>query len=165
AGPAIRIAHRGGVGENGRRPEMIAPRVGRAWPARNSTSTMPTRGSSRSPPGNGRLPDFGNQSLLTPRYWMSGTCMPSTNAAIVVRPNEEKLPTSAAVNAGTISAGITIGSIVELIDATKIPSRPVITVDSTQFVPARKAGEHPSTTAPVSLAGAARVGGPERGDW
>ena len=69
--------------------------------------------------------------------------MPSTNAASVVRPNDVKLPTSAAVSAGTISAGSTIGSIVELTDATKMPSSPVITVDSTQLVPARKSGEKP----------------------
>ena len=91
--------------------------------------------------------------------------MPSTNAASVVRPNDVKLPTSAAVSAGTISAGSTIGSIVELTDATKMPSIPVITVDSTQLVPARKSGEKPRTTAPFSFSAAARVARPKRVFW
>ena len=63
--------------------------------------------------GERRLPlDFGNQLLFAPRYSMSGTCIPSTNAASVVRPNDEKPPTSAAVSAGTISTVSTTGSIV-----------------------------------------------------
>ena len=40
AGPPHRIAQRGGVGENGKRPDAIAPRVGRLLPRRNKTSTI-----------------------------------------------------------------------------------------------------------------------------
>ena len=83
----------------------------------------------------------GNQSALTPRYCTSGSCMPSRNAVSVVQPNEVNPPTSAAVSAGTTSAGITTGSTVEPTDATRMPSRPVTRVDRSQLTPASRSGE------------------------
>ena len=95
-------------------------------------------------------------------YWMSGTCMPSRNAVSVVQPNERKPPTSAAESAGRIRAGTAVGSTLELIEATKMPSSPVMHVESTQLMPARRSGEKPSTTAPLSFSAAARVARPKR---
>ena len=56
---------------------------------------------------------------------MSGFCMPRTNAASVVRGKEVKPPTSAAVSAGTIRPGSTLGSIVEDIAGGTASGRPV----------------------------------------
>ncbi len=87
---------------------------------------------------------------------MSGFCMPRRKAATMVQPNDEKPPTRAAVRAGTTRAGRIRGSMFELIEATKIPSRPVIVVASTQLIAASRSGEKPSTTAPRSFSAAAR---------
>jgi hypothetical protein len=69
------------------------------------------------------------------------------------------------VSAGTISAGRTRGSMFELIDATKIPSRPVMLVARTQLAAASRSGEKPSTTAPRSFSAAALVARPNRVRW
>ena len=159
------MAHRGGVGENGNRPALMAPRVGRLLPLRYSTSTMTSSGMNRSPPGNGVPPDDGNHECWISRYLTRPNCMPSANAATAVRPNEVKLPTSAAVSAGTMSAGSTAGSIDFWMVAAKMPSRPVMSVEMTQLAPARNSGEKPSTTAPFSFSLAARVARPKRVIW
>ena len=65
-GPPYQIAQRLGVGENGNRPALIAPRIGRLLPRRYSTSTITINGTSRSTPGNAVLPDFGNHVCETP---------------------------------------------------------------------------------------------------
>ena len=96
---------------------------------------------------------------------MSGFCMPRRKAAAMVRPNDENPPTRAAVRAGTTSAGRIRGSMFELIEATKMPSRPVIVVASTQLIAASRSGEKPSTTAPRSFSAAARVASPKRVRW
>ena len=83
----------------------------------------------------------------------------------MVQPNDEKPPTRAAVRAGTTRAGRIRGSMFELIDATKIPSRPVIVVASTQLIAASRSGEKPSTTAPRSFSAAALVANPKRVRW
>ena len=55
-----------------------------------------------------------------------------------------------------------IGSIDWLMGAAKIPKQPASTVEATQFTPARKSGEYPSTSAPFSFSDAARVARPNR---
>ena len=69
------------------------------------------------------------------------------------------------MSAGMMSAGSTDGSTVRNTVAAKMPSRPVMTVEITQFVPAKNSGEKPSTTAPFSFSEAARVANPKRVSW
>ena len=64
-----------------------------------------------------------------------------------------------------MSAGMTLGSTVFNTVAAKIPSRPVMRVESTQLAPAKNSGEKPSTTAPFSFSEAARVARPKRVSW
>ena len=93
---------------------------------------------------------------------MSAWVIAIPNAAATVIPNEVRPPTSATLSAGTISNVIVTGSTDFWLPATRMPSRPEITVDSTQLVPARKSGENPSSIAPFSFSAAARVAMPNR---
>ena len=113
-------------------------------------------------PGKALPPERGNQLCVTPRYTINCDCIPNKNPATAVNPNEEKLPTSAAVKAGTIKAGIVAGSTAVLIDATKTPSSPVTTVDNVQFTPDKNSGENPKIIAPFSFSAAALVAKPNR---
>ncbi len=160
-GPTTSRLIRPGVGANGSRPELIAPRVGSASPRRNKTSTITTNGRSSPTPGVAMVPECGNHDFV-PAKRMTGLAIEMRNAARAVMPNDERLPTSTALSAGITSSVIVTGSTLESADAATIPNIAASIVDSTQLVPANMSGEKPSTTAPFSFSDAARVARPKR---
>src|SRR4051794_239099 len=84
------------------------------------------------------------------------------NAATTVTENDVNAPTSDAPSALTISNGTVTGSVVALIEATNMPSKPASIVESTQFAPANVSGDNPRRIAPFSFSAAALVANPKR---
>ena len=69
-----------------------------------------------------------------------GLAEPRTRAVITVTGNERNLPTRAAASAGTMSKVIDRASIVELIEANRMPNAPTSIVETIQFTAASRSG-------------------------